>query len=62
MRIQVLKAACMKMTAFWDIVPWARALMMEAVCMSETSANLKETTRRYIPEGCYPEEKDRSAR
>jgi hypothetical protein len=26
--------------------------MMEAVYLSETSVYLKDTTRRYIPEGC----------
>jgi hypothetical protein len=33
------------------VLPVIRA-MMEAVCTSETSVYFKETTRRYIPEGC----------
>jgi len=31
----------------------AIALIMEAVCISETSVYFCETTRRYIPEGYY---------
>jgi hypothetical protein len=37
---QVFTAASMKMTAFWDVVPCSKrfiALMIEAVCTSETS-------------------------
>jgi hypothetical protein len=56
-RFQVLTAAHMKMTAFWDIVPCSLveeiALMMEAVCTSETSVNFYGTTRRNIPKGCH---------
>jgi hypothetical protein len=29
------------------------ALMMEAVCASETSVYFSDTTRRYIPESCH---------
>jgi hypothetical protein len=32
---------------------WYIVLIMEAVCSSETSVYFKETTRRYIPEGCH---------
>jgi hypothetical protein len=49
--LQVLTTASMKMMAFWDIVP-CRALMMEAVCDSET-VYFNETTQHYIPEGCH---------
>jgi hypothetical protein len=28
--------------------------MMQAVSTSETSANIYDTTRRNIPEGCHP--------
>jgi len=41
MRFQVLTAASMKFRV---------ALMMEAVCTSETSVNFNETTTRHIPE------------
>jgi hypothetical protein len=40
--------ASKKIVAFWDI-----ALMMEAVCTSETSVYYNETTRRSIPEGYH---------
>jgi cell division protein FtsL len=48
-----------KMTAFWDIALYSLvkaerlliALMMEAICTSETSVYFKHTTRRYISEG-----------
>jgi hypothetical protein len=30
-----------------------RAMMMEAVCTSETSVYFNETTRCYVPEGCH---------
>jgi hypothetical protein len=58
MRFQVLTAASMKTTAFWDIAPLslgvgrrfrAIALMMKAVSTSETSVYFNETTQRYIP-------------
>jgi hypothetical protein len=48
LRFQVITAASVKMTAFWDI-----SLIMEAVRTSETSVYFNETTWRYIPEGCY---------
>jgi hypothetical protein len=48
-KLQVLMAASMKMTAFWHIA--IIALMMEAVRTSEMSVNFYETTRRNIPEG-----------
>jgi hypothetical protein len=49
-----------KFTVFWDIAPCSHvevgqsfiALMTEAVRISETSAHLNVTTRRYIPEDC----------
>jgi hypothetical protein len=49
-----------KMIAFWDIAPcslevdrrFRGALIMEAVCASETSVYFNDTIRRYIPEGC----------
>jgi hypothetical protein len=59
MRFQVLTAASMKMTVFWDFAPcslveidrrFRGALMMEAASTSETSVNFYETTRRNIPE------------
>jgi hypothetical protein len=54
-------------SAFWDTTPSTRievdqlfrgmyclhTLMVEAVCISETSVYFCETERRYIPEGCY---------
>jgi hypothetical protein len=60
---QVLTAASMKMTAFWDVAP--RSLvevdrrLRGAYCLhqgdetSETSVYFYETTRRYIPESCH---------
>jgi hypothetical protein len=51
----------MKMTAFRDIAPCCQVevdsrsrgtLMVKAVCISETSVYLNETTKRHIPEGC----------
>jgi hypothetical protein len=59
---QVLTAASMNMTAFWDMAPcslvkvdrrfryacWLIALIMEAVRISETSAYFNKTTRRCI--------------
>jgi hypothetical protein len=33
-------------------VEWSLALMMEAVCTSETSVYFNETTRRYVPQDC----------
>jgi hypothetical protein len=68
MRFQVLTAASIKLTVFWDVAPcspvetdrrfrgayclWA-ALMMEAVSTSETSVNFYETTRSNIPEDSH---------
>jgi hypothetical protein len=58
---QVLKAANMEMTAFWDIElcslvgadrRFIRA-MMEGARTSETSVYFKVTKRSYIPEGCF---------
>jgi hypothetical protein len=58
---QVLTAASMKFTVFWDVVTLKLtdvsevrpasiiALMMEAIHTSETSVNLNLTTRSYIP-------------
>jgi hypothetical protein len=54
-RFQVLMAASIKFGVFWDVVPCTDyirafiALMMEAVCTSDTSVHFV-TTRRYIPE------------
>jgi hypothetical protein len=60
MSFQVLTAASMKMTAFWDIAPCSLvdvdrliALMTEAVRTSETSVNLYEIKLRNIPEYCH---------
>jgi hypothetical protein len=64
-RFQVLTAAGMKITAFWDIAHCNLVVvdrrfrgayclhyqLMETVRTSETSVFNKETTRRYIPEG-----------
>jgi hypothetical protein len=44
-------AAGMEMTDFCDEL--LSTLMMEAVCTSDTSAYLNETTRHYIPERCH---------
>jgi hypothetical protein len=53
-RFQVLTAASVEMTAFWDI---ARVIslkqMLEAVCTSETSVYFNKTTLGYIPQGCH---------
>jgi hypothetical protein len=65
MRVQVLAAAKMTMTAFWNIAPCSLvevdrhfrgfiALMIDAVPTTEMSVYFKETTRRYIPESCHP--------
>jgi hypothetical protein len=59
LRFQVLKAASMKMTVFWDVVPCVlaasiiRALTMEAISTSVTSVNFYQTTRRNIPEDSH---------
>jgi hypothetical protein len=55
LRLQVLTAASMKVTVFWDIAPYSLmiALMMEAVSTSETSVNLYQTARRNIPEDSH---------
>jgi hypothetical protein len=45
-KLQVLKAASMKMTVF-------RAMMMEAARTSETSVNFYRTTQLNNPEDCY---------
>jgi hypothetical protein len=54
-RFQVLMAASMNITAFFDIASCRRiiALMMEAVRTSETSVNFYETTWCNILEGCH---------
>jgi hypothetical protein len=57
---QIITAASM-MTGFWDTAPCILvevdrrfiALMMWAVCTSETSFCFDETTRRHIPETCH---------
>jgi hypothetical protein len=63
-RFQVLTAASMKMTIFWDIAPCSLvevtdvskvlaaiiALMMEKTSTSETSVNFYQSTRRNNPE------------
>jgi hypothetical protein len=50
-RFQVLTAASMKMTVFWDAAPYrAIGLMMEAVSTSEMSVTFYETTQHNIPE------------
>jgi hypothetical protein len=55
MRFQVLTVRSMKMAAFWDVAPYSLviALMMEAVCASETSVNIYQTTWRNILEDIY---------
>jgi hypothetical protein len=62
-RFQVLTAASIKFRVFWVVALCSHfevdrcfrgALMMEAVCTSETSVNFNVTTRRYIPEDCKP--------
>jgi hypothetical protein len=63
--LQVLTAASMKMTAFWDtalcnVVDVDRrftasiiiALMIRALHTTETSIYFDESTRLCIPEGC----------
>jgi hypothetical protein len=53
---QVLTAASMKKTVFWDIALCSlvqTALMMEAVSTSEISVNFYGTTRRNIPEDSH---------
>jgi hypothetical protein len=59
-RFQVLTAASMKMTAFFNIAPCSLevdqrfiALVMQGVRTSETSVYFNESTRRYIPESCH---------
>jgi hypothetical protein len=58
MRFQLLTAASMKMTVFWDVAlcslveiywcfRWATALMMEAAGTSETSVNFYQTMWCY---------------
>jgi hypothetical protein len=50
-RFQVLKADSIMMTVCCDIARYSLAeLMMEAVRTSETSAQLNDITRLYIPE------------
>jgi hypothetical protein len=44
--------SCVGMTAAVFPPSFIDTLMMEAVGTSETSVYFKETTRRYIPEGC----------
>jgi hypothetical protein len=60
-RYQVLTAASVKVTVFWDIAPCSLVeidrrfrrtialMMMEAESISEESVYLYEITRRYIP-------------
>jgi hypothetical protein len=57
-RFQVLTVVSTKFRVFWDVGPCSHveveqsfiALMMEAVCTSETSFNFNITTQCYIPE------------
>jgi hypothetical protein len=61
-RFQVLTAASMKFRVFWDLAPCSHvevdrrpasiiiALLMEAVCTSETLVNFNVNSRRCIPE------------
>jgi hypothetical protein len=61
MGFQVLTAASMKKTAFWNIAPCSLVeadrrfrgaiALMEAVRTSETCVYFNNTTRRYNPEG-----------
>jgi hypothetical protein len=49
-RFQVLTAAGMKMTAFWDIAPCHHSfLMIEVVSTSKTSVDFYETIRHFFP-------------
>jgi hypothetical protein len=56
---QVLTAASMKMTAFWDITPYSLeadpiiALMMETVRAYETSDYFNETTGAIIHKAVF---------
>jgi hypothetical protein len=56
-RFQVLSAAIIKMTAFWDIAPCSLVEVDGpedgAVYTFETSVNFYETIRRNITEGCH---------
>jgi hypothetical protein len=68
-RFQVLTAASVKMTVFWDVTLCslvevyrrfraacclpAIALTMEEACSSETSVNFYQTTRRIIPKDSH---------
>jgi hypothetical protein len=64
MRLQVLTAASVKMTAFCYIAPSSpeirrrfrgaclNALMMEAIRTSETSVDFNEIAQRYVLEYC----------
>jgi hypothetical protein len=51
MRFQILTAASMKITSFWDTASIIKA--MKAVRTSETMVYFNETTWRHIPEGCH---------
>jgi hypothetical protein len=66
MRFQIITAASMKMTVFWDIAAcslveidrrfrgdFCLGLMMDAVSTSEKSVNFYETARRNIPEDSH---------
>jgi hypothetical protein len=49
-RFQVLTAAGMKMTAFWDIAPCHHSfLIIEVVSTSKTSVDFYETIRHFFP-------------
>jgi hypothetical protein len=54
-RFQILTAASIKMTVFWDVVPYSLVvtLMIEAVSTSKTSVNFYQTTQRIIPEDSH---------
>jgi hypothetical protein len=70
-RFQVLTAASMRMTVFWDVAQGSLidvlevlaasisasiiALMMMAASTFETSVNFYQTTQRNIPEDSHPQ-------
>jgi hypothetical protein len=58
LRFQVLTAARMKMTVFWDVAPCSliefdRCFPMEALSTSEKSVNFYETTWHNMPEDSH---------
>jgi hypothetical protein len=50
MRFQVLAAATLKLTAFWDI---ASCTLVEVCRQMRIASIIRATTRRYIPEACH---------